>query len=37
MRAFKDITPKSIMGMVHCFKLHLLYNEKGEIINFVLT
>nr|WP_316928469.1 transposase [Bacteroides pyogenes] len=28
---------KSTMGWYIGFKLHLLCNEKGEIINFVLT
>ena len=39
MKVFKDITTigKSTMGWYNDFKLHLLCNEKGEIINFNLT
>lgn len=39
MKVFKDfaVKGKSTMGWYIGFKLHLLCNEKGEIINFVLT
>lgn len=39
MKVFKGIAEKgkSTMGWHIGFKLHLLCNEKGEIINFVLT
>ena len=39
MKVFKGIAEKgkSTMGWYIGFKLHLLCNEKGEIINFVLT
>ena len=39
MKVFKDIATrgKSTMGWYIGFKLHLLCNEKGEIINFNLT
>ncbi len=39
MKVFKDIAAKgkSTMGWYVGFKLHLLCNEKGELINFVLT
>ena len=39
MKVFKDISAKgkSTMGWHMGFKLHLLCNEKGEIVNFVLT
>lgn len=39
MKVFKDIATKgkSTMGWYVGFKLHLLCNEKGELINFVLT
>lgn len=39
MRVFKDIATKgkSTMGWYVGFKLHLACNEKGEILNFVLT
>lgn len=39
MKVFKDIATKgkSTMGWYMGFKLHLLCNEKGELINFVLT
>lgn len=39
MKVFKGIAEKgkSTMGWYVGFKLHLLCNEKGEIINFVLT
>ena len=30
-------TGKSTMGWFHGFKLHLVINEKGEILNFALT
>ena len=28
---------KSTMGWYFCFKLHLICNEKGELLNFMLT
>lgn len=39
MKVFKGVVVKgkSTMGWYVGFKLHLLCNEKGEIINFVLT
>lgn len=39
MRVFKDFATKgkSTMGWYVGFKLHLICNEKGEILNFVLT
>lgn len=39
MKVFRNIATKgkSTMGWYVGFKLHLLCNEKGEIINFVLT
>lgn len=39
MKVFKGIAEKgkSTMGWFVGFKLHLLCNEKGEILNFVLT
>ncbi|MBR6285070.1 MAG: IS982 family transposase [Muribaculaceae bacterium] len=39
MRVFKDVATKgkSTMGWFIGFKLHLLCNEKGEILNFVFT
>lgn len=39
MRVFKGIAEKgkSTMGWYVGFKLHLLFNEMGELINFVLT
>lgn len=39
MKVFKGIAEKgkSTMGWYVGFKLHLLCNEKGEILNFVLT
>lgn len=39
MKAYKGVSEKdkSTMGWYVGFKLHLLCNEKGEIINFVLT
>jgi len=38
-KVFKDTatTGKSTMGWFFGFKLHLLINDKGEILNFVLT
>lgn len=38
-RVFKGIatTGKSTMGYFHGFKLHLVVNDKGEILNFVIT
>ncbi len=38
-KVFKDIVQKdkSIMGYFSGFKLHIVTNEKGEIINFVIT
>ena len=39
MKVFKGIATKgkSTMGWYVGFKLHLLCNEKGELVNFVLT
>lgn len=39
MRVFKDIATKgkSTMGWYIGFKLHLVCNDRGEILNFVLT
>ncbi|MDE6512403.1 MAG: transposase [Muribaculaceae bacterium] len=39
MKVFRDIAAKgrSTMGWYIGFKLHLLCNEKGEIISFFLT
>ncbi|MEX2349879.1 MAG: IS982 family transposase, partial [Flavobacteriaceae bacterium] len=38
-RVFEGIatTGRSTMGWFHGFKLHLIVNDKGEILNFVLT
>ena len=38
-KVFKGIatTGKSTMGWFHGFKLHLLVNDKGEILNFIIT
>lgn len=38
-RVFKGIatTGKSTMGWFHGFKLHLVVNDKGEILNFAIT
>lgn len=38
-KVFKDIATvgKSTMGYFFGFKLHLLINDKGEILNFVIT
>jgi hypothetical protein len=38
-RVFKGTaaTGKSTMGWFYGFKLHLIINDKGEILNFVLT
>ncbi len=38
-KVFKDIAQrgKSTMGYFFGFKLHIVINEKGEIINFVIT
>lgn len=38
-RVFKDIATlgKSTMGFFFGFKLHLVINDKGEILNFVIT
>ena len=38
-KVFKDIAMvgKSTMGWFYGFKLHLIVNEKGDIINFVIT
>ena len=30
-------TASSIMGWFHGFKLHIIVNDKGEILNFVIT
>ena len=39
MRVFRDIATKgkSTMGWYIVFKQHLLCNENGDIISFVLT
>ncbi len=39
MKVFKGIAEKgkSTMGWYVGFKLHLLCNEKGDLLNFVLT
>ena len=39
MKVFKGIAAKGkgTMGWYVGFKLHLLCNEKGELVNFVLT
>jgi len=38
-KVFKGIatTGKSTMGWFYGFKLHLLINDKGEVLNFVIT
>lgn len=38
-KVFKDLAQvgKSTMGWFYGFKLHLIVNEKGEIINFIIT
>lgn len=38
-KVFKDIASvgKSTMGWFFGFKLHLIVNEKGEVLNFVIT
>lgn len=38
-KVFKGIaeTGKSTMGYFHGFKLHLIINDKGEILNFAIT
>lgn len=38
-KVFKGIatTGKSTMGWFHGFKLHILINDKGEILNFTIT
>jgi hypothetical protein len=38
-KVFKDIATvgKSTMGWFYGFKLHLIVNEKGDILNFVIT
>lgn len=38
-KVFKGIatTGKSTMGYFHGFKLHLVVNDKGEILNFMIT
>jgi len=38
-KVFKDIatTGKSTMGWFYEFKLHLIINDKGEVLNFVIT
>lgn len=38
-KVFKGIatTGRSTMGWFHGFKLHLIINDKGEILNFVIT
>jgi hypothetical protein len=38
-KVFKDLaqTGKSTMGWFHGFKLHIVINDKGEILNFCIT
>jgi hypothetical protein len=38
-KVFKGIatTGKSTMGWFYGFKLHLIINDKGELLNFVIT
>lgn len=38
-KVFKGIatTGKSTMGWFHGFKLHILINDKGELLNFIIT
>ena len=38
-KVFKDIaqTGKSTMGWFYGFKLHLIINDKGDILNFIIT
>jgi hypothetical protein len=38
-KVFKDIATvgKSTMGWFYGFKLHLIINDKGEILNFIIT
>ena len=38
-KVFKDVatTGKSTMGWFYGFKLHLIINDKGEVLNFVIT
>ena len=38
-KVFKDIAKvgKSTMGLFYGFKLHLIINDKGEILNFTIT
>lgn len=38
-KVFKGIaaTGRSTMGWIHGFKLHLMINDKGEILSFVIT
>lgn len=38
-KVFKGIatTGKSTMGWFHGFKLHIIINDKGEILNFTIT
>lgn len=38
-KVFKDLatTGKSTMGWFHGFKLHIVINDKGEILNFTIT
>ena len=38
-RVFKGLaaTGKSTMGWFHGFKLHIVINDKGEILNFCIT
>ena len=38
-KVFKDMATvgKSTMGWFYGFKLHLIVNEKGDVINFVIT
>jgi hypothetical protein len=38
-KVFKDLatTGKSSIGWFHGFKLHIIINDKGEILNFCIT
>jgi hypothetical protein len=38
-RVFKGIatTGRSTMGWIHGFKLHIMINDKGEVLDFVIT
>ncbi len=38
-KVFKDIATivKSTMGWFYGFKLHIVVNDKGELLNFIIT